>query len=641
MIRQIVLRNWQAFRGEHIINLEPKAYAVTASYETDPARSNWAGKSALFEAVKFALTGWLAKERRFDADGWITKGEKEGGVGLVTTDGVAIKRERKRGKSTQVRMSNAAGEVASQDEATTKMLKYLAFGAEDYETIAYFPQGAMSRLIRTEPEKRFDIVRGWFNLAKAEQAEEDVAEIAVARVREVQKLRARLAAIVEMQERDTDSDVESDETVIAAKRAELRVVMEEGKKLQEKEGYEETIHLFEDLIARGKVVAKEITEEYPTDLKERAENLENELRERYVAYQDASRVTAGKRVVHLGKFDGKCPVADITCPATKQINDNRTASTTALEAAMKVESAAKESFNEIKDETNQLIAQAKELAKKNALRESLKEQAAARRDDVIEARRALKEMSALRSREVLEGEADALQEQLDELNAMAGRFGEQVKQRARLAAEHASITKDIDREAKLAGIATQSRAVLRATQRRVAERALNIIGSDANDMLLTAGVDLGIDIQWEREGKGYAKACEMCGMAFPSSAKVKECETCGAERGQHIVQRLEFNLTNRSGAADDFAGIALQLSAGSWLLRARNSPWATAMIDEPFSQMDRPVRLAAAKQLITLLGTSAFRQVFVISHSSDTVSMYPARLNIIVARDGSRRIETT
>jgi ABC-type taurine transport system ATPase subunit len=123
------------------------------------------------------------------------------------------------------------------------------------------------------------------------------------------------------------------------------------------------------------------------------------------------------------------------------------------------------------------------------------------------------------------------------------------------------------------------------------------------------------------------------------SAKVKVCENCETERGLNIVHRLEFLLSDRSGAADDFGGIAMQLAAGSWLLRERQSPWATAAIDEPFAQMDKSVRKAAAKQLLSLLGSTSYRQVFVISHSEDTTMMYPGRIEIFVREDGMRTIE--
>ena len=643
MIRQITLRNWQAFRGEHIINLESKAYAITATYETDPQRSNWAGKSALLEAVEFALTGCLNKDRRFDADGWITRGEKEGFVEVVIDSGISISRERKRGKSTQVRMTNARGDVASQDEATALMLKHLAFDADDYRTVAYFPQGAMARLVRTEAEKRFDIVRGWFGLVRAEEAEEIAKTVAINLVRETQALRTKLSAIEEWIDNANSSLVQSTSniSVFLKQREELKSHIEnltnEMQQISRKERFEETIDQFEQLIHRGKSVAKEI-EEYPSDLKERADELEVELRKRYSAYQTCITESASKHSVMIGRFDGTCPVAGITCPATKQINDDRSLSSKAFAEAKRLEKDAQQKYAEVVSD-KRIITQASELMKKQALRTALREQAITLRERVSEARRALKELQGMRTREELQDEATSVRNRLDEVNVEIARVQERTKQLAKYAEERASLIEKIEVASKRAAVATQTRAIFRATQRRIAERALNVIGGRANDMLLTAGVDLSIDIQWEREGKGLARACEMCGMSFPTSAKVKECSTCGAERGQHIVQRLEFNLSDRSGAADDFAGIALQLAAGSWLLSARSSSWATAMIDEPFSQMDKTIRRAAARQLIALLGSSAFRQIFVISHSSDTLDMYPARLNIVVARDGTRRIE--
>ncbi len=50
----IELTNWYRFRSVRLA-LGPRAYAVEAEADGDPERSNWIGKSALAEAIGFAL----------------------------------------------------------------------------------------------------------------------------------------------------------------------------------------------------------------------------------------------------------------------------------------------------------------------------------------------------------------------------------------------------------------------------------------------------------------------------------------------------------------------------------------------------------------------------------------------------------
>jgi DNA repair exonuclease SbcCD ATPase subunit len=102
MISRLGLRNFMCYRGEHEIELSAHAYAITARRENDPTWSNWAGKSAILEAIDFVLFGRLNKARRFNADGWITRGEKEGAAWIILDDGTEIRRERTRGSATRV-----------------------------------------------------------------------------------------------------------------------------------------------------------------------------------------------------------------------------------------------------------------------------------------------------------------------------------------------------------------------------------------------------------------------------------------------------------------------------------------------------------------------------------------------------------
>lgn len=643
MIRAVRFKNWMCFRGEHIIRLQPKAYAITARYEIDPGRSNMGGKSAIPEAIHFAMTGDLAKFRKFDANGWITDGEKSGYVQLDLEDGTIMRRERTRGSRTDVTLTLPGSKPATQADAESAFYKHVGFGSDDSRTIVYFEQDMMNLIIRTEPEARFDVIRGWLGLQKGEKAEDAASEIVKKRIREVAKLRARRESLmammpVETKHTPTLAELEAEKITVAAELAVLIETRDAAHALVEDK---QLVEKYDAIVVEGKTASDEVNA-ISTDLDERLESTENYVAEQQTAYLTAKQEAASKKKTSLGLFDGKCPVADIECPATKRINSDRGTSKASYETAKTKEERAEKAWQTARAGATGVREEARDAVMKRAKYDQLRARASEMLSSVREARKRVKAAAKKKvdldeideQIEVLETRENAARQALAEYHA-------HVKQFASLNEQLETVEKDLLTEEKLAAIATVGRTTFRAAQRRVAERALDTIGDDANKMLRDAGVDLNIRIVWEHEGKGYAKSCEMCGSPFPSSMKVKRCETCDAERGQNISQKLQFVLSDRSGAADDFSGLAMQLAAGSYLLNLRKSSWAMAMIDEPFSKMDRTIRRAAAKQLLQLVGGGVYRQLMVISHSQDTVDLYPARINIAVARDGTRTIETT
>lgn len=655
MIRSLVIKNAGPFRGEHRLDLRPLAYAITARYEADPGRSNWGGKSMLVELVDFALTGRLKKSRRYDADGWLTHGERDGFVGVELEDGTSIVRSRRRGKPTQIRFAREHKDglfavasqdetpppgCASQDEAAAAMLKHLAFDADDFRNIAYFESKQMARLIHTEPEKREEIIAGWLGTRRAEDAEARTQALVTSRVRELVKLRARrtmlealLAQLTELPDLDAlAAQRDRAQKLVTAAQDAWRTSSAASRSFDDAV---ELVQVYEGLVDKGKQLAGEVAK-LPDDLDTLADFAKTKLDEANAAYVAAQRETAARKKVSLGLFDGKCPVAPIDCPAKKKINDDRAGTQSAYQRAATQEQRALEELERVRSSARSTKLHADEARDKRRRLTELREQVTAKQAAYKAARKLLKTdpPSAVEA----EDELTAARSALDVAVAAVANARAEHAQKKKLEDELRTLSETIEHEARQAAIATQARAVFRSTSRRVSERALGIIGASATKMLAGAGIDLGIDIRWEYEGKSIARSCDDCGSAFPASAKVKQCENCGAARGQNIVRRLEFLRSDQSDAADDLAGVSLQLAAGSWLLAARQSPWATAMLDEPLAACDKTNRRAIAMQLVKLLGSGTWRQALVISHSSDTVDAFPGRIEVVVARDGSRRI---
>lgn len=643
MIRSIRLCNAGPFRGEHVLNLGPKAYAVTARHEANAKRSNWSGKSFLMEMVNYGLTGHLPKERRDQRGGidcWISDGERDAEVLLELEGGVSIKRTKRRGKSAEV-FFTAHGNTAIQGAAEAAMFKHLCFGADDFRNVAYFEQGEIKRFVRTEPEKRFDIVRGWLGIEKAKEAEAAVSRAATAVVKELRHARGQRDAVQAML--DAVGEIPNVATLVAL-RDEVKGQMERAEAsfthAAKHAEHQRTVTKFDVLIENGKKLA-EIIAAMPTDTAESA--AAKALRvvgDKVATYTELDRDVARRKKIVLGMFDGQCPVVpNFVCPAKTQINKgDPEVARKALDEAKVARDAAKVEWERAEVDHRAADATASTLRARERELARIRTEATALQPEVKAARKALKnDPPPTATAFDMAGTRRILSEAQD---AIAGAESKKAH-KAKLEQQLKTIDTRIARLVEDVADQVAGRNVLRAAQRRIIEQALDKIGATSGAMLQTAGIDLSVEIRWEREGKNPAKACDVCGDAFPASAKVKECAGCGAERGMNQIQRLDFIVSDRSGAADDLAGAMLQLSAGAWLLHARSSPWATAMLDEPLAACDEANRRALAMQLIRLLNTGTWRQSLVISHSRDIVDLYPGRIEVVVARDGSRRIVQT
>ncbi len=170
---------------------------------------------------------------------------------------------------------------------------------------------------------------------------------------------------------------------------------------------------------------------------------------------------------------------------------------------------------------------------------------------------------------------------------------------------------------------------------------LRTIETAANAMLAGAGVDLSIAIRWGNPSSTtLAPSCDGCGHVY-QGVKQKNCPRCEAVRGPKLDDKLEVELSDRSGAAEDLAGIALQLAASAWLRARRGAAWAMVAIDEPFGALDVSNGRALAVHLAGMLSRGAFRQGFVIAHTPAAMDALPSRLQVTGTggREGRSTIE--
>lgn len=641
-IDRIELTNFGPYRGHHDVQLGEGVHAVVASRDGDLEKSNWVGKSWFLSAIPFALYGWhMAKTE----DGLINDDEKRGDVVLHLSDGSWIRRNRARGSSTKLSLRLPGKQEVKDAVAEAGIVDLLGLRERDYFATSFAKQKEISNLIVGLPSERLKMIRSWLDLeaidrreavawAKAADAQTSYGALTApsqALDAHLAKLLARLGS--------------ADDAALAAKLAEERVAMKlaeaEVTKLVDERSRAENV----GAVAR----AKEKLELVATEIRKTKEQLaalapvsDEELAAAQKALNDArsaqAPLDAAKKAAATaarGEFSGTCPVAGIACPATIEINTSTASSRRHLElatanagvaqATVSSAEAAQSTLGRRRSERRLLEAKLDGLEKQEADLKALagKEVEAEVENEtpVVERLRGARERLSDAARRVIE---------LEGLEAETRRLRAALPPREKFVAGQIAIT---------AGRAAAK--IWKKVQTVIAEGAMNAVERGANASLREAGIDLSVGVTWARYGDGLASSCEECGAPFPTSAKVKVCSHCGAQRGPKMVERLDIEPSDRSGAADDLAGIGVRLSASAWLRARKNVRWSNACIDEPFGSLDVSNKRAIAAHLTNMLGGKyGFVQTFVVAHDRIVTDALPRRIHIDSKRDGSVSIRS-
>jgi len=639
-IAEVEFCNWLCFRGEHTLKLEAKSYGIFARREDNPEMSNWNGKTAVLEGINFALHG---NHRWRTEDEWITRGEVDGQVRLVLDDGTVITRSRTRGKRTTLTfVSKAVPAGALQDEAQALVAQAIGMDERDFMNTCYFQQRSMAHLILADPSQRMEIVSGWLRLGPLERCYDDVATRAVQVATDIERLESQRKTLEDLRKNvlgdDTLEDIKrletSGQTLLTKAEKQLDEAIAALEANAERVAHQTVIQDFESLIAEGKSVRAKVDAANGAQLRSAHEA----ARRDEVAVNGKLRMAQSAeheaRKLSQGEFDGRCPVAGIECPATNDINKDRKRGLKVYNEARSASAELSTMVADAQRAEQRARALVQEHERLEAKLEALRNQAA-RMEDAYEA--ALKSDKPSDQAE-LRAKVDSARAKRDELKQRVSNASTRLEQIARA-------DDQLDRlEAQVAQlqakVATLREAMVvfgkQGAQRRVAEGALGEIEEDANASLRESGMDLSISVQWSREGNSPARACDACGAPFPASAKVKVCPRCHAARGLQQVNKLDFVLSDKSGAAEDLAGVNFKLAASAWLRRERGILWETALLDEPYGQLDAHNRKALGRHLAGLLaGRYGFTQAFVVAHSSDVLEALPGRLEVIGGPNGS------
>lgn len=631
----IEVTNYGPFKGRHRIKLEPSVYGIVGRHAADPGRSNWLGKSWALGAVRYALYG--AHNAPSD-DAMIHNGEAESAVHLEMDDGTLVTRGRKVGKATQLKYTpgKRPAAAATQKRAQELINDYMKMDLVDFDASCFIEQKQIARMVTASPADRTKIVNAWFELGPLQEAATHASDhlrtLLAEKSRNAQVRETSLAAFEDFDVEVARKSVAKLETR-AAGLVELRRILKEqiqtGREWQrEKRRADE----FEELLVEGKEMASKVAMlEAALAAMDSEASLEGAAQEAATALTNAKGLLADDAQLARGEFDGQCPVMRSECFLPDQVAETK--------------DDAKRRLPQLTETCDRMKLEYDEAMRLKGARVSLERDLEAAKRDVDEIRSDAQERADAadfidENPKPIAVEALVLKEEqydadIAALKADQALLEAQIKgyEAAMVAVEQygpeAQKLDDNIRTAREA-VAILGRS---GAQKEIASSALAAIEKLANGLLSSASIDLTLAVRWAREGKGLASHCDACGAPFGASARVKACPGCNAARGPKLIEKLELELSNRSGAADDMAGLAFQLAASSWLRQKRGSDWSVVFIDEPFGALDETNARNLSSHLHTLIrGDFGFEQGFLVAHSASIMGAMPAR--VVVTSDG-------
>ena len=610
------VRNWMRFLGTHELDLGPGVYAVVAQHQDDPGRSNWLCKSGLLAAIRFALFGTVPTDT---IDQAISRGTDKLDVDLETDDGMFIARSRAMGVSKKVLKVIVPGLDGGErefngDDAQVAINERLGIDEDDFLATSFFEQKEMSRFVKIKPADRTAIVNGWLKLERLERACRFASDDLAAAGREVTGYQESLCRLTE---RRTMLGNATDQRALEQQLVGMLSEAEEANRVREA-----------SVVAHARweqdCARVQLREKLSADLRQAIEDrqqlpeppvldpLVQEVQEAHGHLMAANTEMKRAAAVARGEFDGVCPVAGIQCPAQGQINQDRKQARAQLDERRKTTDQARVKLDTAEAALREAQQQVERMRSANARVNGLTQ-------------RIGDEECGIPGREPVVLKASPVSETVSKLAMVRTTLGE-IERNAQEQQELKDKVGLVERRLALLRVAT---VVLgrRGAQRVLADRACQAFEHGANERLARAGIDLRVKLVWGRPTQSLEEACGVCGEAYPSSAKVKECPKCGAQRGLKSDEKLHVDLSDRSGAAEDLAGIALQLAAAAWLRSRRGAAWSVLVLDEPFGSLDSTNRRALAASLNTLL-LDGFDQAFIVAHSPDILDALPHRVEI-------------
>ncbi len=639
---ELQLTNIGPYAGAHTVDLVDDIYAVVAKHVDNPERSNWQGKSTLLWCIPYALFG---EHPAKNDNEWVTNGTAYGEVTLTLSDGAIIRRTKTRDKTAQLSFKMNGVELL-QGAAQDAIEKHIGLSKDEFMTVCFYAQKELSRLVSSTSSDRVAIVEAW--IAQELEPVQRLHSRAVADfqkcLQEIETKQAQMAALrtnIEQvyQRNGWDEGVDGRASLeqlksnvgadLALARGWLSSAREARLAAETWAAKVEIANEFDLLAERGTSLRKEF-DTIPANAADEAKRLRVVRDDLFTLAVNADSNL--KRLRDAGKaFNGECPVNCKSCPSAEWVKENPVDKSVVL-AAEKTQKLAFDELDDKRNRVNELERQHQRRIVLEGKLEELREQASALVDtanEVAEAESPPNIESLDAAVRTHERDVKRLEDELQVLTAELAFYEKATKE----------FTTWLNAEATL----RQRRVMLgeavqllgkAGLQQKLGEIALANVETGANAMLASAGIQLTVQVLWAVHHQGLAKHCDKCGTAYATSARVKQCTRCGSPRGPNVTAKLVIDLSNRSGAAEDLAGIAVGLAASVWLRGKRAASWGSVCIDEPFGALDQHNKKALSVHVATLLKQS-FSSAFIVAHDREILDALPQRITIVGSDQGS------
>lgn len=637
-IKQLILTNWCRYAGTHSLALEPKVYAITAQHEFNRERSNWLGKSTLIESIPFALFG----THRFNRDDdWISRGCNNGSVTVQLSNGAIITRSRD--KVTKLGLILGREQLTG-DLAQVRINQMIGLSQSDFYATCFFEQRQIAKFVLAEPSERMSMVKGWLQLEKLDCAV-DIAKEKLQSYTVSMNLNSGSLRTIDMMiqeqfqilhsnginESIDESNLDKLEPIFENMRTEiarLEGVVTRGEIVKEKiityNNHLSRANALTDIVAKGQSVAASIAANGQSlvSINEQINNTQTRIN----ALLGEMSIVRKKREYHENiisqGFDGMCPVINDVCPSSEHVSKCNERNRQIFDEQVSV-------LNTLSEDYKKSVQNIESLKQRASMVESWERQRIELRNLYTQAVESTEWLKCNNQPEHVD--SDSLN-QLKIIENQLVKLTNAHQQILTLISKREAFKQQYDNNFQMVEIYSMIIQCLGTSgaQRIAAEQSLSEIQDNANALLTGIGINLHTNISWYKEGLKLSNNCELCGHPFGTTQKVKKCTKCGHDRAKAKQYKLTLELSDRSGAAEDLAGAAYQLAASAWLRVARGTAWGTAILDEPFGQLDTSNKKVFSRHLDQMLKSKyGFEQAFIVAHDRHIMASYPGQIEIV------------
>jgi len=623
-INSASLENWMPFADKQSIgNIPQGLVGVVGTYEGQDGRSNRAGKSAFFDAIRYAMFGECRAVKSIDELAFGGRSKMEVELAIQFGDEVVPVRRSYSGGKSDIRVRKASMKVK---EANDEIEKLLGMTESDFVRTCFVRQGDLEGILTQQSAQlKADIIRWrgldvWPSLDASVQSDESKILKAI-KEEEIRDKVAREAiakglpedSLIEQYQQALDSAIEKNSRISSAKER-LKGLHAQGELASQVEKAKQWVEQKDVLVEQRKAIMVGLEDLEKVQKKLMAD--ESVLAQTYKECKERGRTG----------FNGVCPIDEMVCPRKDEINDDMGKAKKKADSVKKKLDDASSKVNETKKDVNGMIIKL-DKAKSNLSTVERAEELIAKYDGTTEdeIEKAMEEISEEVKSSLID--TKAIQYKLAELMAASKAYENAVE------ALHESNDKlkELQAEAKTLrylrfmfgknGIASM-----------MIEDALEEIEGQVNLFLEELGTDHRLKFDSERELKRMSRTCYECGFVYDESSKEKFCADCGSarvkERSDELRPMIIEGNRKQSFEMDSGAGRALVALA----TRATMSKFLGASVlflDEVSSSLDGYHQEMLIK-LFHKLPSMGFNQVFVISHQKEVADAMASQ--IVVTR---------